>query len=222
MLKALLQVLMFVLPWRLRRAALVRLFGYDLAPGARIGFSVVLVKRCQMAADTRIGHLSMIKGLEELRIEPFGLIGNLNWITGFPMGGARHFQHETARWPSLFVGAHAAITHRHIIDCTDRVSIGAYATLAGFRSQILTHSIDLKANRQSCQPISIGAYCFVGTATVLLKGSALPDRSVLGAGSVLTKAMTEPGMLYSGVPAKLIRPIDAESGYFTRAVGYVD
>ena len=79
----------------------------------------------------------------------------------------------------------------------------------------------MRENRQSCQPITVGAYCFVGTATVMLKGSALPDRSVLGAGSVLTKAMVDEGMLYSGVPAVAVRPIEVDKGYFVRSVGFV-
>jgi acetyltransferase-like isoleucine patch superfamily enzyme len=62
----------------------------------------------------------------------------------------------------------------------------------------------------------------VGTGVVILKGSCLPDYSVLGAGSVLTKTMTEPYTLYSGVPAAPISELDKASRYFIRQTGFVD
>lgn len=220
--RAFLQILLFPLPWSLRRRMLSWLFGYDIAPSARIGFSLVFARECHLGEHARIGHLTMVKGLQTLRLEANGLLGNLNWVTGFPPGRGRHFVLETERWPGLFIGAHAAVTHRHIIDCTDRVTIGAYSTVGGHRSQILTHSIDMRTNRQSCRPTEVGEYCFVGTACVLLKGSRLPNRSVLGPSSVLTKQMSEEGMLYSGVPAVGLRPMETDKGYFVRSVGFVD
>lgn len=92
----------------------------------------------------------------------------------------------------MIVGEHSAITNRHLIDCTDRVTLGRFTTFAGFRSQILAHSIDLAECRQSARPVTIGDYCFVGTDCVLLGGSALPDCSVLAAKSLLNKPQSEP------------------------------
>lgn len=222
MMTALVQVLLFALPWGLRRRALSLLFGYDISPSAHIGFSIVRVKACRLGDGARIGHLTMVKGLELLQIDAHGILGDLNWVTGLSLDNRRHFLHEASRAPSLIIGQHAAVTNRHLLDCTDRVTIGAFSTLGGFWTQILTHAVDLRTSRQSCQPVVVGAYCFVGTGSVLLKGAVLPDRSVLGAGSVLTKAMSEPGMLYSGVPAVPVRVLGIEGGYFTRPVGFVD
>ncbi len=111
------------------------------------------------------------------QIDRTARIGRGNWITGFPLGGTRHFLHEPDRAPELHVGTHAAITNRHLIDCTNRVHLGAFSTFAGFRSQILTHSIDLGSCRQSSAPVRIGRYCFVGTGCTLLAASSLPDFS---------------------------------------------
>lgn len=221
MLRALIQVLLFPLPWGLRRHALRALFGYEIHPTARIGCSVILAKRCVLHAGARVRQLTLVKNLELLEVRTNGRLGNLNWVTGFPLGNSAHFQHETDRFPGLVIEEHAAVTNRHYIDCTDRVVIGAFSTLGGFWTQILTHSIDMRTNRQSCKPITVGAYCFVGTGCVLLKGSALPERSILGAGSVLSRRMEDPGMLYSGVPAVAIREIEADKGYFVRETGFV-
>ena len=218
----LIQLLLFLLPWRIRRLLLQALFGWTIGPGAKIGFSVMLVEQVKLASNAQIGHLNIIKGLSSLDLGEASLIGNLNWITANPASGARHFVEDTNRYPSLTVGKHAAITHRHLVDCTDRVEIGEFSTFGGWRSQILTHSIDVGMGRQSATPVSIGRFCFVGTGVVILKGSRLPDYSILGAGSVLTKPMTEPYTLYSGVPAASVSELDKDSKYFTRDTGYVD
>jgi acetyltransferase-like isoleucine patch superfamily enzyme len=148
-------------------------------------------------------------------------IGNLNWITGFPAANQAFFSEESNRRAELVIGDHAAVTNRHLIDCTNSVRIGRFSTLAGFRSQVLTHSIDLYRCRQASKPISIGEYCFVGTNTVLLSGCALPDYSVLGAGSVLNKTYFETHQLYAGNPARPVKTLDEEMPYFQRSTGFV-
>jgi acetyltransferase-like isoleucine patch superfamily enzyme len=220
--RILLRALLLLLPWPLRRHALTRLFGYRFDAGARIGLAWVYPERLVMGPGSSIGHLTVCKGLTAVTLGPHATIGRGNWITGFPAGPSRHFAHRPERRAELELGAHAAVTNRHLIDCTDRVEIGAFATFAGFRSQILTHSIDLAANRQSCAPVSIGRYCFVGTGCTLLGGSRLPDHSVLAAMSLLNRAYAASHMLYGGVPAKPLAPLDPGLGYFRREVGYVD
>jgi acetyltransferase-like isoleucine patch superfamily enzyme len=149
------------------------------------------------------------------------IIGQLNWITGFPSGNSRHFAHQSERQPELILGRHAGISSRHLIDCTARVRIGAFATIAGFRSQLITHSIDLAAGRQSSKPIDIGEYCFLGTDSVILGGAVLPHHSVLGAKSLLNKRWEVPFFLYGGVPAQPLKELSPELQYFRRTEGFV-
>lgn len=175
-----------------------------------------------MGPKSSIGHLTVCVNLEEIRLGENALIGRGNWITGFPAGHARHFAHQPERRPRLHVGDHAAITHRHIIDCTAEVTIGAFATMAGYRSQIITHSIDVAAGRQSSAPVSIGNHAFIGTNCVILGGGALPHSSVLGAASLLNKAYDTPFTLYGGVPARPLKALTPKSAYFTRVEGFVD
>jgi acetyltransferase-like isoleucine patch superfamily enzyme len=148
-------------------------------------------------------------------------IGNLNQITGFPQGDTSYFSADRERRPELILGCHAAVTERHIIDCTNSVRIGEFATLAGSASQILTHSLDLYRCRQESKAVVIGDYCFVGTGCILLSGSALPSYSVLGAGSLLTKEFSETHFLYAGSPAKPVKALPRDTGYFLRETGAV-
>lgn len=221
MLKRIAMCLSFALPWGLRRRVLERLFGFSIHPTSRIGCAWIAPRHLVMEANSRIGHLTFCKGLDLLHLGPGAIIGQLNWITGFPSGHARHFAHQPDRRPELILEAHAGISSRHFLDCTARIRIGAFATVAGFRSQLLTHSIDLAAGRQSAEPIEIGEYCFVGTDSVLLGGSQLPHHCVLGAKSLLNKPLTEPYRLYAGTPAAEIKELAHDLGYFCRAEGFV-
>lgn len=217
-----LQAILCLLPWPIRRRLLRLFFGYSLHPTSRLGRCWIYPRFLEMAEHSRIGDLTVCKGLDRLSLGPWATIGRLNWITGFPSASnvTGHFGSEPTRQPELLVAEHAAITNRHILDCTNSIHIGRFSTIAGFRSQILTHSIDLRESRQKSAPVTIGEYCFVGTACVILPGAALPDRCVLGAGSVLNKAQTETDQLYAGVPAAPVKRLGEES-YFSRAVGFV-
>lgn len=210
------------LPWFLKRPLMQALLGYKLHPSARIGLSLVAAGQVELGEGARIGHLNVVRGLSRLEMGPHTIISQLNWITGFPAGASRHFAQVIGRKPMLILAEHSAITSRHLIDCTHTVTIGKFTTLAGFRSQILTHSIDLAAGRQDSAAVEIGAYCFVGTGCIILAGAKLPDYCVLGAGAVLPHPVAETHTLYAGVPAHAVKQLPADWKYFTRAQGFVE
>jgi serine acetyltransferase len=219
--KRLLAAILLILPWRLRRIILITVFGYKIHDTARIGLSIICPDRLEMDAGSRIGSLTLCKGISLLKMGESSSIGSLNWITGFPAGNRAFFASDVGRRPELVLGAEAAVTTRHYIDCTNSVQIGKFTTFAGARSQILTHSIDLNECRQSSKPVTIGEYCFVGTGCVLLAGSVLPDYSVLGASSMLNKEYSEAYFLYAGNPAKAVKPLSRDMAYFKRLTGFV-
>lgn len=209
------------LPWKLRRRCLTAFLGYEIAPDAHIGYSWVAPEILLMASGARIGHLTVCKGLARLEMGASSSIGRLNWITGYPIQGTVHFTTEPLRDPSLVLGPHSAITNRHIIDCTALVTIGAFTTIAGFRTQILTHSIDLARCVQRSSPVEVGEYSFVGSGCILLAGTQLPSRSLLAAGSVLTKRYEVGLTLYAGAPARAVKSLPEDAEYFKRVFGFV-
>jgi len=122
----------------------------------------------------------------------------------------------------LYIKEHGAITNRHLIDCTASVIIGRFTTFAGFRSQILTHSINLKESRQRCKSVEIEDYCFVGTGSILLPGAVLPQKSILAAGAVLGEHLVDAGYLYGGAPAKKIKELSvSDYKYMNRDSGFI-
>jgi acetyltransferase-like isoleucine patch superfamily enzyme len=218
----LLKLLTYFLPWSLRRRALQSWFGFTIHPTARIGLSWIFPQQLVMAANTKIDHLTVAVNLNRIEMKENATIGRGNWITGFPLhGDSPHFEHRKDRQPELLMGESSAITKNHHLDCTDQIVVGRFSTISGYGSQFLTHSIDLVNSRQDSIPIIIGEYCFVGTNVVVLGGSQLPSRSVLGAKSLLNKYYSTEWTLYGGVPAKALAEIPKDAKYFTRSLGFV-
>jgi len=221
-LKLLFQVSLFLLPWSLRRRILNLIPGYEIDRRAVIGFSIVMARSVRIAEGCRIGHGTVIRGLELLRLDRHSFLGHLNWVSGFPLGAPRFFIAFPDRYPALVIGEHAAILNRNMIDCTDRISIGAFSVIAGNRNQLITHGLVMRTANQSCAPLSVGRYCMIGSGSILLKGSSLADFCALGAGSVLHKAQTATHTLFSGVPAVPVKPLEPDMAFFHRIKGESD
>lgn len=217
-----LKILAFILPWPLRRLALQKWFGYTIHPSAKIGLSWIYPAKLVMTEGAKIGHFNIAIHLDEMQMGNKASIARGNWITGFPSNtNSKHFAHQVSRRSLFIMGDSAAITKNHHFDCTNKIEIGRFTTIAGYQSQFLTHSINVIDNRQDSEQIIIGEYAFIGTNVVVLGGAKLPSRCVLGAKSLLNKQFTDEWMLYGGVPAKALQPLPADAKYFTRADGFV-
>lgn len=217
------QLFIMFLPWCVRRRLLTWRYKWEIDSTARIGRSIVLAKNLKMGEKSRIHSFVLCKAIDNLAMGVDSGIASFTLITGMSIKSTRMFGHAKERKCELVIGRSAGITSRHYIDCNGGVYVGDFSTVAGIRSQILTHSIDVYNNRQDAKPIIIGKYCFLGTGCILLPGSRLPDYCVLGAGSVLTKAHSEEGALYAGSPARVIKKLDVNNiPYFHRQKHFVD
>lgn len=55
------------------------------------------------------------------------------------------------------------------------------------------------------QPVKIGNHCWIGKRCAILKGSIIPDNSIVGFGTVvLAKTSSTQGGVYAGIPAKVV------------------
>lgn len=203
-----------LLPWPIRRRLMIVLFGFELHPSSHIGLSWVLPQKLVMGKGATIGHLNMIRGLDKLELDDYARIGRYNWIYGASGADPTLFRFGRPRASELIMGRGSGIVKRHLIDCTNKVTIGSYALVAGSRSLLLTHSIDLEKGVQDSAPIDVGAYSFVGASCTILGGAALPDQSVLGAMSLLNRAHTDRLTLYAGVPAEPRKTLDENDAWF--------
>ncbi|MBH2018610.1 MAG: acyltransferase [Burkholderiales bacterium] len=223
MIKVILHLLLIFLPFKLKRFFYKKLFNFEIHTSARIGMSLVMPEALYMDQYSSIGNFNVIKGVTKVTLGLSASISNLNWISGFPINtNSLHFSDQSNRVPALILGDHSAITNRHLIDCTDTVTFGRFSTFAGFRSQILTHSISIVDSRQRSGPVIIGDYTFTGTGSIILPNSFLPNFSVLGAGAVLNKKYNEEYFLYAGNPARPVKKLGCDAVYFNRKSGFVN
>lgn len=93
-----------------------------------------------------------------------------------------------------------------------RVRIGDF-TLFGPGAQVLTpvHPFNaaLRRKEEYARPIDIGSDVWVGAGALVLPGVRIGSRSVIGAGSVVTRDIPE-GVFAAGNPCRVVREISEE------------
>jgi len=221
--KIFIQGFLFLFPWIIRRPLLNLIFKFNIDKTAYIGKSIILADQLSMGPHSAIHNFVFIKNIDSITLKQFAKLGGFNFLSGFNTKNKKVFQHGSSRKCEFVLGVHTRVTSKHFFDCNGGIYIGDYTTIAGSGTEILTHSIDVYKNIQDTAAVTIGNYCFVGTKAIILKGSSLPDYSILGAGSVLIHNYTQSHAVYGGNPAKFIKDLSgSEVKYFTRSHGNVD
>lgn len=188
----------WLLPASSVKNALLRRLGHNIHRSASVGPNVVLdVSGFDVGPGATIAGYNVIKHMTIVSLGPEARIGRMNLISSHPVY-ARLFE-KGAR---LELGAKSKVTSRHTLDCSGGVTLGELASVAGRQTLVLTHSIDLARDCQVADPVVVGDRSFVGARCVVLGGASLPSRSVLGAGSVLTKMKSDQRSgVWAGAPA---------------------
>lgn len=84
------------------------------------------------------------------------------------------------------------------------------STLLGPGVKIISGNHDLdnfSAPSVPFPPIHIAANCWIGANAVILPGVNLKARTIVGAGSVVTKSIEEGNVIVAGNPAKIIKKL---------------
>jgi acetyltransferase-like isoleucine patch superfamily enzyme len=211
-----------LLPSFLKRSLYRWFFGYKIGKGVRIGLSIIDAGACLIEDDVSIGHFNVITRVEKLTVGDHVRIGHLNIIRGGSEVSLGRYSeiirmNEINSIPepdvvneidsSFVLGNGSIVTTGHKIDFTDRVEIGRRVILGGRNSSLWTH------NRQRTMPITIGPNVYIGSEIRMAPGSAIPARSIVGIGSVITAALVEEGKLIAGVPAKTIKDLSSEDQF---------
>lgn len=211
--------LIALLPSFLKRPCYRLFFGYRIGRRVRIGLTILDAAKCEIADEVTIGHLNLVIGVGKISIGDHVRIGHLNILRGgdeirlgryaeiIRMNEINAIPEPDAANPvdSRFsLGAGSIITTGHKIDFTDRVEIGRRTILGGRNSSLWTH------NRQRTRPIEIGSFTYIGSEIRIAPGGSIPSRCIVGIGAVITKQLKDENYLVGGVPAKPIKPLDAE------------
>jgi len=212
------QVLIFSFPWALRRKLLSSILGWRIDPTARVGFSIILARTVIIGYHSKIGHLNYVSRLDLLQLGTLSSIGHLNLVYTFPSSDKSEFSDERDRRTHLIIGEHSHLTNLHIVDCTDQVSIGRFTVIAGFRSNILTHSPNFENGAQRVSSVEIGDFCFIGTNSTLLAGTKINSKTIVAAGSIVTNDSANFCGIVGGVPAKVLKEAPNNLGYFNEKI----
>lgn len=219
--KIFVQLFFLPFPWIIRKIVLTTILNVKFEKGAKIGYSVFLARKSVLRENSIIKNFTFVNEIDFFEMGAFSKIGNRNWITGSSSELQKGYGASPNRKCEFIIGEHTRITAHHHFDCNGGVYIGDFSTIAGNRSQILTHSIDIKSSTQTANSVQIGDYCFIGTGCILLMNSSIPSYSVLGAGSTIVKPFDKKYSLYAGNPAKFIKDLDKDYKYFKRQHGNV-
>lgn len=211
--------LIALLPRRWKPACYRVMLGYQIGRRVSIGVSLIDVNGCTIGDDVEIGHgnvftrvrrlslgdhvhighLNVFRGGDEIILDSYAEFMRLNEINSIPDPIV-----VNPTIPRLHVGAGSVITAGHKIDFTDEVRLGRRVMLGGRNSSIWTH------NRQRTAPVTIGDLAYVGSEIRMAPGSSLPERCILGIGSVVTSEIDAPCHLIAGVPARAVQPLSEE------------
>ena len=203
-----------MLPQRAKHWVARRL-GWDIHPTAYLGRSIIDARYVRMGPESMIGPFNVIRALDRLELGRGANIASRNWIIGIPLDSAIYAQ-ATKRDPSLVMGDFAMVTVGHDIDCADRVELAEHAVIAGFKSSVLTHSLNFVNDRFFTGTVTLGPYGVLLSNCVMLTGTNIPARSIVSAGSVVATPLTAEQTFYRGNPAEAVRELPDTLRFFRR------
>ncbi len=129
-----------------------------------------------------------------------------------PIGGDTRTILYTRNDGRILIGEGVGISNSTLVSDAS-ITIGAYTNIGGGTKIYDTdfHSInpDVRLNGDTnvkSKPVCVGSRVFIGGHSIILKGVAIGDGAVIGAGSVVTKDVP-PYEIWAGNPAKFVRKI---------------
>ena len=131
-----------------------------------------------------------------------------------PIGGANHTSFSLRNGGEIIIGRNVGISNsafvsqRQII-VEDDVRIGGNCKIYDTDFHSIRYEYRMKTpdnNIKSC-PIRICKGAFIGAHCIILKGVRIGEKSVVGAGSVVTKSIPD-GEIWAGNPAHFIKKIE--------------
>lgn len=134
-------------------------------------------------------------------------------LSSNPIGGDQKTIFSVSQDAILEIGDYTGISNTTIV-CKEGIKIGDYVKIGGsvkiydtdFHSLDSNKRSDNKTDTPKNSSIFIKNNCFIGAHSIILKGVTIGEKSIVGAGAVVTKSIPD-GEIWGGNPAKLIRKI---------------
>lgn len=198
------------MPFNSLRCFFYKRFGYNISL-SRIGWGTVIAINKLEMCNAMIGRYNKIIGPFTIEMKKKSAIGsNNNIVCGLWAIDKDHERFNYQR--TLILEEGSTITSHHWLDVVDLIRIGKESYIAGIGSQFWTHGFS-----SDQRDINIGIDCYIGSSCIFTPGSGVQDKTIVGAGSVITKKHTQRFCLLSGNPASIIR-----ENYYWRSRSFVD
>jgi len=147
-----------------------------------------------LGCKVEVGPLNLFRGVKYAKLDDYSSVLRLNVINAII---EPNFKLPVSSIFSLGYGS--VITSEHRIDCTDKVTIGAYSVIGGRNSSIWTH------NRRNGKSVFIGDNCYIGPETRFAPGARVPSKCIVGIGSVVVDSFVAEEQFLAGSPARHLR-----------------
>lgn len=208
--------MIFLFPTCFSRLIVNLLPNMHIGKRCKIGFSLILCDKLDIADDCSIGHLNIIANKSLVMISR-NKLRHLNRISGnFDM--VMHEQswinsqnkivglhHKSYHRPVFVIGKKTAIIMGHQFDLTDSVIIGENVLFAGTGTQVWTHAFYLGTDKnvRIDGAVSIGDRCYIGSRSMICSGVNIVHDTTIGANTTVSKSLDKPG-LYVSQPVRYI------------------
>ena len=113
----------------------------------------------------------------------------------------------------VVIGKGARVGHRPncVIQGRGKLFVGDYVGIGPNCVIISAHHASLNQDDVVRKETIIGDYCWLASSSVILAGVTLGPRTIVGAGSVVTRSFDEGFCVIAGNPAKIIKKLDKDS-----------
>lgn len=205
--------MVWLLPRSQWKTKLLNLLGNRIACDVTVGPNLVIgCGPFVIGEGVAFGSLNAFRNMAEVRIGAGSFLGNLNSVSAHP-----DYQHQTDWAGRLILAPQSGITSRHYLDCSGEIRIGRMGMVAGVKSVLQSHELNLRRNEATIGRISIGEYAFTASRVVIVKDAHVPARSVLSAGSVMLRGDTrgQEGV-FGGNPARFVKEF-TDAKWMTRS-----
>lgn len=166
--------------------------------------------------DVIIGKNNQIIGKVFIRNKGKFIVGNdcifRSGVRQNPVGIHHQLVFDVRHKASLIIGNNVGLSNT-IISCLDKIVIEDDAMIGG-SVQIYDsdhHSINYEKRMNSedvkTSPVILKKGCFIGVGSIILKGVTIGEKSIIGAGSVVTKDVPD-NEIWAGNPARFIKKVD--------------
>ena len=174
-------------------------------------WNMLMLRSCKKGSNFKIYGPILIKNKGAISIGKNWKVNSHKWAN--VIGGDQRTSIVVLRGGVLRIGDNVGMSNSAIF-CAESVTIDSNVMIGGSCKIWDTdfHALDSGTREVTpnggykTAPIHIKSNAFIGAFSIILKGVTIGERSIVGAGSVVTKSIPD-GEIWAGNPAKFIRNV---------------